>query len=74
MAWDHFADVKSHDAGNRAQVFLGPGDQFIGGGGIGLRLFVPFVNMIRFDLSVGDGVHARFGINEKAVAQRNRVR
>ena len=49
-------------------------DGFIGGGGIGLRLFLPYVNMIRLDLSVGSGVHAGLGINEKAVAQRNRVR
>ena len=49
-------------------------DGFIGGGGIGLRLFVPYVNMIRLDLSVGNGVHGALGINEKAVAQRNRVR
>jgi outer membrane protein assembly factor BamA len=49
-------------------------DGFIGGGGIGLRLFVPYVNMIRLDLSIGSGVHGQLGINEKAVAQRNRVR
>jgi outer membrane protein assembly factor BamA len=49
-------------------------DSFIGGGGIGLRLYIPYVNMIRLDLSVGSGVHAGLGINEKAVAQRNRVR
>ena len=49
-------------------------DGFIGGGGIGLRLFVPYVNMIRLDLSVGNGVHGQLGVNEKAVAQRNRVR
>jgi outer membrane protein assembly factor BamA len=49
-------------------------DGVIGGGGIGLRLFVPYVNMIRLDLSVGNGVHGQLGINEKAVAQRNRVR
>lgn len=47
---------------------------FIGGGGIGLRLFVPYVNVIRLDLSIGSGVHGQLGINEKAVAQRNRVR
>jgi outer membrane protein assembly factor BamA len=47
---------------------------FIGGGGIGLRLYVPYVNMIRLDLSFGRGVHGQLGINEKAVAQRNRVR
>ena len=49
-------------------------DGFISGGGIGLRLFVPYVNMIRLDLSIGSGVHGQLGINEKAVAQRNRVR
>ena len=47
----------------------------IAGGGIGLRLFLPFVNMIRLDFALGDGsAHAHFGINEKSVAQRNRVR
>jgi outer membrane protein assembly factor BamA len=49
-------------------------DSFIAGGGIGLRLFIPFVNMVRLDLSFGDGVHGALGVNEKAVAQRNRVR
>ena len=52
-------------------------DRFIGGGGIGLRVVFPFVNLIRLDLSFGepDG-HGRFqlGVNEKFVAQRNRVR
>jgi len=49
-------------------------DSFIAGGGIGLRVYMPYVNMIRLDLSIGDGAHAGLGINEKAVAQRNRVR
>jgi outer membrane translocation and assembly module TamA len=50
-------------------------DNAIGGGGIGLRLFVPFVNMIRLDFAFGDGhAHGLIGINEKAVAARNRVR
>jgi outer membrane protein assembly factor BamA len=50
-------------------------DGFIAGGGIGLRIFVPFVSMIRLDFALGDGnTHAHFGINEKSVAQRNRVR
>ena len=49
-------------------------DSFIGGGGIGLRVYFPYINMIRLDLSVGSGVHGGLGINEKAVAQRNRVR
>jgi outer membrane protein assembly factor BamA len=47
----------------------------IAGGGIGLRVFVPFVSMIRLDFAVGDGsAHAHFGISEKSLAQRNRVR
>lgn len=48
---------------------------FIAGGGIGLRIFLPFVNMIRLDFALGDGnAHGHLGINEKSVAQRNRVR
>jgi outer membrane protein assembly factor BamA len=46
----------------------------IAGGGVGLRLFVPFVDMIRLDFSFGDGFQTAVGINEKAVAQRGRVR
>jgi len=49
-------------------------DGAIGGAGIGLRLYIPYVNMIRIDLGIGSGVHGGFGIGEKAVAQRNRVR
>jgi outer membrane protein assembly factor BamA len=58
-AWDHAGDFDNN---------------LIGGGGIGLRLFIPYVNMIRLDLSIGDGARLGLGINEKAVAQRNRVR
>ena len=53
------------------------GDPFIGGGGIGLRLVVPFVNLVRLDLSFGDpngSALFQLGVNEKFVAQRNRVR
>jgi outer membrane protein assembly factor BamA len=64
-----FTDVGS--AWNDADGFS---DGLIGGGGIGLRVFIPYVNMIRLDLSFGSGVHGGLGINEKAVAQRNRVR
>jgi outer membrane protein assembly factor BamA len=49
-------------------------DGFIGGGGIGLRLYIPYVSMVRLDLALGGGVHGGFGIDEKAVAQRSRVR
>ena len=41
---------------------------------VGLRFFVPFVDVIRLDFSVGNGFHSTVGINDKAVAQRNRVR
>jgi len=69
LALAAFADVGS--AWDHPDGFS---DGFIGGAGIGLRLYIPYVNMIRLDLSVGSGVHGGFGIGEKAVAQRNRVR
>ena len=46
----------------------------VGGGGIGLRLYIPYVSMLRFDLAAGRGVQGGFGIGEKAVAQRTRPR
>jgi outer membrane protein assembly factor BamA len=46
----------------------------IAGGGIGLRVFVPFIDMLRLDFSFGDSMQVGIGINEKAVAQRGRVR
>jgi outer membrane protein assembly factor BamA len=69
LALAAFTDVGS--AWNDSTEFS---DGVITGGGIGLRLYIPYVNMIRLDLSVGNGLHAGLGINEKAVAQRNRVR
>ena len=63
------------DAGTAWSESAGFSEGFIAGGGVGLRLFVPFVSMIRLDFAVGDGSsHAHFGINEKAVGQRMRVR
>ena len=62
------------DVGSAWSDADGFSDGVIGGYGIGLRLYIPYVNMIRLDLSFGDGAHGGFGINEKAVAQRNRVR
>ena len=49
---------------------------FIGGGGIGLRVLLPFINLIRIDLGVGQGgsVLGHFGVLEKARFQRFRVR
>ena len=62
------------DLGSAWDVSEGFSGGFIDGGGIGLRLFVPFFNMIRLDLAVGSGLHGQIGIDDKAVAQRNRVR
>ena len=63
------------DAGTAWTESDGFSDGFIAGGGVGLRLFIPFVSMIRLDFAMGDGnLHTHFGINEKAVGQRSRVR
>ena len=50
---------------------------FIGGGGVGLRLIVPFIQMIRVDLAFGEsgkGLVPHFGIREKAFYHPRRVR
>ena len=50
---------------------------FIGGGGVGLRVLFPFINVIRIDLGFGQGnktAVSHFGVLEKAVMQRRRVR
>jgi len=62
------------DVGSAWDHSDGFSNSFIGSGGIGLRLYIPYVSMIRLDLSVGSGVQGGFGIGEKADAQRNRVR
>ena len=52
-------------------------DRFIGGGGVGLRIVAPFVNLIRLDLAFGEpsgDAFLQLGVNEKFVTQRNRVR
>jgi outer membrane protein assembly factor BamA len=64
-----FVDVGS--AWNHSDDFS---NGFIGGAGIGLRVYLPYVSMIRLDLSIGNGVLGGFGLDEKAVAQRSRVR
>jgi len=57
-----------------------PVDQYIAGGGIGIRLLLPSVNMLRFDMAYGEPANPTFkitlhiGANQKAVAQRLRVR
>jgi len=49
---------------------------FIAGGGFGLRLIVPYVNLIRFDFGFGQSGRpiSHIGVLEKAVYQRRRVR
>ena len=52
------------------------GETFIAGWGIGLRLLVPIVGVVRFDLAWGSGNGGQFhvGAYEKAVMARRRVR
>jgi outer membrane protein assembly factor BamA len=69
LALAGFVDVGS--AWNHSDEFS---DGLIGGAGIGLRVYIPYVSMLRLDLSVGNGVLGGFGIDEKAAAQRSRVR
>jgi outer membrane protein assembly factor BamA len=50
---------------------------FIAGGGFGIRLIVPYVSVIRIDFGFGQanqGMISHFGIMEKAVYERRRVR
>ncbi|MEJ2503136.1 MAG: BamA/TamA family outer membrane protein, partial [Gemmatimonadota bacterium] len=52
---------------------------WIGGGGLGARLTVPQVGLVRFDVALGEdrpdfSLSLHIGGNEKAVAQRRRVR
>jgi outer membrane protein assembly factor BamA len=53
------------------------GNRWLDGYGFGLRILVPFVDMIRFDFAFGEpgkGLNSQIGIGEKAVKQRRRVR
>jgi len=49
---------------------------FIAGGGFGIRLIVPYVNLIRFDFGFGQSASpiSHIGVLEKSVYQRRRVR
>ncbi len=51
-------------------------DRFKLGGGIGVRLLVPGVDMVRFDLGIGEGgdVQFHFATSNKLAAQRERLR
>ncbi|MDX1393028.1 MAG: BamA/TamA family outer membrane protein [Gemmatimonadota bacterium] len=67
-----FADVGT--AWNTSSQFR---QNWIGGGGAGLRLVIPQTVMVRFDLAFGEpamGLIFSVGGNEKAFAQKQRVR
>ncbi len=63
VAWNHGNELKF--------------DNFIDGYGFGIRLLVPFVNVIRMDFGFGEpgqGMNFHFALWEKPVMQRARVR
>jgi outer membrane protein insertion porin family len=80
FGFNFYAGLAAAVFGDLGAVWTEPGeftDRFIGGGGVGLRIVAPFVNLIRLDLSFGEPDGAAFfqlGMNEKFVTQRNRVR
>ncbi len=53
------------------------GNRWLDGYGFGLRLLVPFLDVIRLDFAFGEpgkGLNRQIGIGEKAIKQRRRVR
>lgn len=53
------------------------GNRWLDSYGFGLRLLIPFLDMIRFDFAFGEpgqGLNSQIGLGEKAVKQRSRVR
>ena len=65
------------DAGTAWSTATEFGDNFIGGFGGGLRLTIPVIVLIRLDLAYARnefGIKFAVGGNEKAFAQRQRVR
>ena len=84
---DHSLKGLNYYAGVQLAAFVDSGSawnegadfsrNFIGGAGFGIRLIVPYVNMIRLDFGFGQSGHPiipHFGASEKAVYQRRRVR
>jgi outer membrane protein insertion porin family len=47
---------------------------FIGSGGYGVRLMVPYIGMIRFDRAYGRGLRPAYGLGERADLWRERIR
>jgi len=65
------------DAGTAWNTEEKPIDEFISGFGIGVRLLLPAINMIRFDFGLGQPsakVTLHIGSYTKASAQRERIR
>ncbi|MFV1979989.1 MAG: BamA/TamA family outer membrane protein [Rhodothermia bacterium] len=65
------------DAGTAWSTETRPDDNFITGAGVGIRLLMPAIDMLRFDFGVGEpsvSVTVHIGSNSKAMAQRRRVR
>jgi outer membrane protein assembly factor BamA len=68
------AFVDSGSAWNDSDQFS---KNFIGGAGFGIRLLIPYVSMVRLDVGFGQPGHILipdFGVMEKPVYQRRRVR
>ena len=68
------AFVDSGSAWNQGEEFS---KNFIGGAGFGIRLLVPYVKLVRLDIGFGQSgasMIPHFGVLEKAVYQRRRVR
>lgn len=62
-AWGRFSDSRGHE--------------LLAGGGIGIRILMPFVNVIRFDFALGEsgeGVFTHFGVVPKVEKRRQRIR
>ncbi len=66
------------DAGKAWGNSRGPGnDRFMSGYGIGLKLLMPFVNVIRLEFAFGEpgeGIFPCFAVTPKAEKQRERIR
>jgi outer membrane translocation and assembly module TamA len=65
------------DAGTAWNLEEEFGRDFIGGAGFGIRVIVPYVNVVRIDFGLGQphqGLIPHIGIMEKAVYQRRRIR
>lgn len=80
FGFNFYAGLAAAIFGDVGAVWTDPADfndRFIGGGGVGLRIVAPFVNLIRLDLAFGEpngDALLQLGVNEKFVTQRNRIR